>query len=426
MNARPAPELLMPAGSPQKLEYAFAYGADAAYLGVPFFSLRARENEFDLAALENARNLANRLNKKIYITANVFAKNRKLTNFLARLDEWVQLKPDALIMGDPGLMAMARERYPDLPIHLSVQANAMNWQSVRFWHRSLNISRIILSRELHLDDIREIKDRVPDVELEAFVHGSLCIAYSGRCLMSSYMSYRDANQGVCDNSCREKFKVYAAPKKETEDSHFFLEDMRAEGTLYQIDEDENGTFIMNAKDLRLIQHLKEIYDAGVCSFKVEGRTKSVNYVALVAKAYRAAIDDMMAERPFNSKLLTDLEKIAHRGYDTGFMIRQNPGAAAQNYETSVSRHFTQKFGGLISQELAPRPGFIPVEIRNRLAVGQKCELATPNTPATSFTVQQILNARLEPVEVAHGGAGHYYIALDTPSNLTHGILSVEP
>ena len=216
------PELLMPAGSLQKLQYAFAYGADAVYLGVPFFSLRARENEFGIEDLQKAREIATEQGKQIYVTCNVFSKNRKINSFYKHLDEWMELKPDALIMSDPGLMMMTRERYPDANIHLSVQANCMNWQSVKFWNQSLGVSRIILSRELHLNEIREIKQKVPEIELEAFVHGSICIAYSGRCLMSSYMSYRDANQGVCDNSCREKYKVYETEK--LQDKDYFLED----------------------------------------------------------------------------------------------------------------------------------------------------------------------------------------------------------
>ncbi|MCC6138457.1 MAG: U32 family peptidase [Bdellovibrionaceae bacterium] len=257
------PELLMPAGSLEKMEYALAYGADAVYLGAPHFSLRARENAFDLESLQNARDLTTRLGKKMYLTTNIFAKNRKLKPFSNQIEDWVQLKPDAFIMSDPGFMMIARERYPDINIHLSVQANCLNWQSVKFWKESLGVSRIILSRELHINEIKEIKQRVPEVELEVFVHGSICIAYSGRCLMSSYMSHRDANQGVCDNSCREKFKLHSS-NVSLKNGEFFLEDMRAEGSLYELSEDEHGTYMMNAKDLRLIHHLKEIYDAGVC------------------------------------------------------------------------------------------------------------------------------------------------------------------
>jgi len=433
------PELLMPAGSLQKMEYAYAYGADAVYLGVPLFSLRARENDFDLEQLYKARELSQKLHKKMYVTANVFAKNRKIESFKKHLDTWMAVKPDALIMGDPGLMMMAREKFPDANIHLSVQANCMNWQTVKFWHKSLNISRIILSRELHVDEIKEIKDHVPEIELEAFVHGSICIAYSGRCLMSSYMSLRDANQGVCDNSCREKFNVFSTGAKQ-KDEDYFVEDLREKGSLYQIDEDENGTYIMNAKDLRLIQYLKEITDAGVCSFKVEGRTKSLNYVALVAKAYRKAIDDMWVGKNFNPELLRDLDKVANRGYDTGFMIRKNPSAESQNYQTGVSRHYSQKFGGLVvdpstqiktgsevSGDFSAKdipPGFIAIEVRNKIVRGQTCEILIPENEIHTFTVGHILDKDRNSVEAAHGGTGIHYFEVPGLENAHHGIVSI--
>lgn len=403
LNSLNSPELLMPAGSLHKLKFAYAYGADAAYIGIPLFSLRARENEFNLEALVEATQLARDLQKKLYITANIFARNRKIKEFGRQIDDWAQLKPDALIMSDPGLISMVREKHPEIPIHLSVQANVMNWQGVKFWHEKLGIERVILSRELQLNEIKEIKDRVPTVELEAFVHGSICIAYSGRCLMSSYFSYRDANQGVCDNSCREKFHLYEAKK---DSSEYYLEDLRNKGELYQIDEDENGTYLMNAKDLRLIEYMREIYAAGVCSLKVEGRTKSEYYVAMVAKAYRKAIDDMMLGKSFDSSLLNELDKVANRGYHTGFMV-QRPSAEGQNYEASAGRQYVQKFGGVVSHENAPL-GFTPIEVRNKICRGDSGELITPDQKSFPFTVDKILNAKLEEVDVAHGGTGLYY------------------
>lgn len=394
----------MPAGSPNKLRYAYAYGADAAYVGVPLFSLRARENEFNLEALKESIDLARSLNKKLYVTANIFARNRKIKEFTRQISDWAQLKPDALIMSDPGLIAIVKENHPEIPIHLSVQANVMNWQGVKFWHEQLGVERVILSRELQLNEIKEIKERVPTVELEAFVHGAICIAYSGRCLMSSYFSYRDANQGVCDNSCREKFHVF---ETKSNTSEYYLEDLRNKGEFYQIDEDENGTYIMNSKDLRLIEHIKEIYDAGVCSLKVEGRTKSEYYVAMVTRAYRKAIDDMMNGKNFDKDLLGELDKIANRGYHTGFMV-QTPQVEGQNYDTSVPRYYTQKFGGVIAEDTAPN-GFLALEVRNKITCGDSGEFITPDNRRINFKVNKILNAKLEPVESAHGGNGVYFI-----------------
>lgn len=410
-----SPELLMPAGSYQKLEYAYNYGADAAYIGVPFFSLRARENEFNPEGLMKARELADSMGKKIYVTANIFARNRKIKPFSEHLGIWAACKPDAMIVSDPGLMMMIREKYPDIELHLSVQANCMNWQAVKFWHESLGVSRIILSRELSINEIKEIKQRVPTVELEAFVHGSICIAYSGRCLMSSYFSYRDANNGVCDNSCREKFNIYEA-KPEVPDSEYYLEDMRDKGKFYRINEDENGTFIMNAKDLNMIQHLRELREAGVCSFKVEGRTKSVYYVAMVARAYRKAIDDLVMGKDFNPELLSELDKVANRGYHTGFFFNNMQGEKGQNYDTSVSRNFSQKFAGLVKAPDEETPeGFTPIEVRNKLEKGQMCEVIGPDNKTFDFTIGELLNKKMEPVEAAHGGTGVHYFKLNQPA-----------
>lgn len=417
------PELLMPAGSLEKLKYAYAYGADAVYVGIPIFSLRARENDIDINELYEAKKIAQKLNKKLYITVNIFSKNRKLNIFRNNISELAKINPDAFIMSDPGLMMIAREMHPDINIHLSVQANCMNWESVRFWKQSLGVSRIILSRELHLNDIREIKQRVPDIELEAFVHGSICIAYSGRCLMSSYMSHRDANQGVCDNSCREKFKVYQTDK--VADGDYYIEDLRSSGQLYQISEDENGSYLMNAKDLRLIEYLKDIYNAGVCSFKVEGRTKSINYVSQVAKAYRTAIDDFITGKSFNPQLCEDLEKVANRGYDTGFMVRENTDATSQNYDTSLPRKFTQKFAGVLIQDPDTPPEYFAIHIRNRIKLENKCEMILPSGSPFEFRIKSILNKDLIPVSEAHGGCGKYYIKSDQLFTDNYGILNLK-
>lgn len=417
------PELLMPAGSLEKLKYAYAYGADAVYVGIPIFSLRARENDIDLAELYEAKKIALALNKKLYITVNIFSKNRKLNIFRNNIKELALIKPDAFIMSDPGLMMIAREAHPDINIHLSVQANCMNWESVRFWKKSLGVSRVILSRELHLDDIREIKQRVPEIELEAFVHGSICIAYSGRCLMSSYMSHRDANQGVCDNSCREKFKVHKTDK--VLDGDYYIEDLRNSGALYQISEDENGSYLMNAKDLRLIQYLKEIHEAGVCSFKVEGRTKSVNYVSQVTKAYRAAIDDFMSGKDFNPQLSEDLEKVANRGYDTGFMIRESTDESSQNYDTSLPRRYTQKFAGVLLNDEKTPADYFAINIRNKIKQASTCEMILPTGEPVEFKIRDILNKDLVSVPEAHGGCGLYYIKSDRAFDSQYGILNIK-
>lgn len=393
-------ELLMPAGSLEKLKYAFAYGADAVYAGVPLFSLRARENEFSLEELREGIGLARQLGKKVYLTANIFARNTKLKPFINQVDQWAELKPDAMIMSDPGLMSIVRERHPDIQIHLSVQANCMSWQSVKFW-QSMGVTRVILSRELRLEEIKEIKDRVPDIELEAFIHGSICIAYSGRCLMSHYMSHRDANQGVCDNSCRYGYNVHKATPDKGEE-HYYLEDLRDRGQFYRIDEDENGTYLMNAKDLCLIEHLAEMRDAGIISFKAEGRTKSVYYTAMISRIYRQAIDDMQAGRPFNPDLLLELDKVANRGYHKGFLMG-TPTHESQNYDHSVARNFSQKFAGLV-MEPETATGRVGVDVRSRVKVGQKAEVISPSGSKV-VEVRGIYNKVGQPLEAAHSGAG---------------------
>ncbi|MCO5143606.1 MAG: U32 family peptidase [Oligoflexia bacterium] len=404
-------EILSPAGNLEKLRFAYAYGADAAYAGMPFFSLRARRNDFGMQELTMGYELARQLHKKLYITANIFARNRKIERFINIIDEWASLNPDALIMSDPGLIMIVRDRHPNIPIHLSVQANCMNWQSVKFWHKQ-GIQRIILSRELLLEEIRQIQEKVPEVELEAFVHGAICIAYSGRCLMSSYMSYRDANQGACDNSCREKFNLYScAPDKQND---IYIEDRRTPGDFYRIDEDENGTYIMSAKDLNLIEHIKEIIDSGVCSLKIEGRTKSIYYVSMVTRAYRKALDRIENGLEFDSSVVEDLQKIANRGYHKGFLLGA-PGVLGQNYSTSNNLQYSnRRFSAVVRVENKRYSGYLPVEVRGQIKVGDQCELISP-TETKTFTLTNIKNnLGLDVSTVNPGGVDStFHILVDT-------------
>lgn len=396
------PELLMPAGSLEKLRMAFHFGADAVYAGVPLFSLRARENEISFEDLQTGLTEARQQNKKVYLTANIFARNLKIKSFREQLSLWAQLKPDALIMSDPGLISIVREAYPEIPVHLSVQANCMNWTAVKFW-QNIGITRVILSRELRLNEIREIKQQVPDMELEAFVHGSICIAYSGRCLMSHYMSYRDANQGVCDNSCRYPYKVYA--QKKDPDSEIFLQDLRDPSELYPLEEDEHGTYLMNSKDLCLIEHLKELHEAGVCSFKVEGRTKSVFYAALVSRIYRQAIDDMVLGKPLDPQLLRQLDLLAHRGFHKGFLMGE-PTHHAQNYQEE-NRSVKSTFCGTV---LGKHGDLHSVEVKGRIKPGDELEAFSPYTQKR-VRVVQVYDAQEREKEILHPGSGQGYLRI---------------
>lgn len=398
-------ELLAPAGSPDKLKFAFAYGADAVYAGVPLFSLRARENAFTWESLAEGVSLARSLGKKIYFTVNIFARNTKIQPFEREIDRILDLAPDALIMSDPGLISMVRERSADLPIHLSVQANCTNWRSAQFW-QSIGISRIILSRELRLDEIRTIKERLPSLELEAFVHGSMCIAYSGRCLLSRYMSNRDANQGVCDNSCRYPMRLYENPPTE-----YAIEDGRTPGRFYPIEEDEHGTYILSAKDLRLIEHLQDLRDAGVCSFKIEGRSKSEFYLAVVTRAYRLAIDAMEQGRTPDPQIVADLDRITRRGYHEGFLFASDRSPSEEYKKPGRG----QDAGGYLGLVLRPSDSdqVYQVNVRGKIKTGVRIEAMSPNGIKT-VRVSKMTNAKGETLQEVHGGMGEVSMEFNEP------------
>lgn len=398
------PELLMPAGSLEKLRYACLYGADAVYAGVPIFSLRARENEFTFEDLAEGSELIHQMGKKIYLTANIFARNLKIKAFTEHIAKAVELKPDALIMGDPGLISIVRERHPDIPIHLSVQANCMNWKAVEFW-KNQGISRIILSRELRLTEIQQIHEMVPDIELEAFVHGSICIAYSGRCLLSHYMSYRDANQGVCDNSCRYPYKLF---KENGQDEEFFLNDPRNPTEYYPIEEDEHGTYIMNAKDLCLVEHLQELKNAGVCSFKVEGRTKSVYYAAMISRIYRNAIDDMMTNRPFNPQAFQELSSISNRGFNKGFLMGE-PSQDGQDLDNRNKKPGSAFLGIIENTDIRKAN----VDVRGKISKGDQIEIVSPDK-IIQTTVLSIKNLQGDEKQSVHSGSGLWQVEFKDP------------
>lgn len=394
-------ELLMPAGSQNKMGLAIDYGADAVYLGPPLYSLRARENEFKKEKIKESIDYAHSKNKKVYLTLNIFARNRKLKPFSEDVVDYAAMKPDAFIISDPSFGSIARELAPEIPIHLSVQANCMNWRSVKFWKDTLQIERVILSRELSIVEIADIKQKVPDVELEAFVHGSICIAYSGRCLLSSYMDNRDANQGVCDNSCREKYKLSSA--------EYYVEDaLNHPGKQYQIDEDEHGTYIMNAKDLCMIEHLQKLAEAGVVSFKVEGRTKSEFYSAMVARSYRGALDDLMQGKPFNSYWLEELHKLTNRGFHTAFMFAQ-PLAEGQNYDSSSCYNDKTKFVGLVKESVSDNE--VVAEIKNKLQLGQRVKVLSPSGKEDSAEVIRITSKTGAEKQEVHSGSGAFHLHL---------------
>ena len=369
----PPPELLCPAGTLKNLRYALAYGADAVYAGAPRYSLRVRENDFDAENVAAGIAAAHAAGRRFYLVANVLPHGAKLRTFLADLAPFVALQPDALIMADPGLIALVREHWPALPIHLSVQANTTNAAAVRFW-RSVGIRRVILSRELSLDEIAEIRDECPDVELEVFVHGALCIAYSGRCLLSGYFNHRDANQGACTNACRWEYRVGSAPAEDS-GTQYYLEETTRPGQFMPVFEDGQGTYVMNAKDLRAVEHVARLVAIGVDSLKIEGRTKSAYYVARTTQVYRRAIDRAVAGEPFDPGWLAELEGLSNRGYTDGFLQRHEP-QDLQNYRTGASRSDRALF---VAEVLAVDPvtGRAELAVKNKLAVGDEVEVIAP-------------------------------------------------
>ncbi|KAA6209720.1 prephenate-dependent tRNA uridine(34) hydroxylase TrhP [Avibacterium paragallinarum] len=426
------PELLSPAGSLKNMRYAFAYGADAVYAGQPRYSLRVRNNEFNHANLKIGIDEAHALGKKFYVVVNIAPHNSKLKTFIKDLQPVVEMKPDALIMSDPGLIMLVREHFPEMDIHLSVQANAVNWATVKFW-KQMGLTRVILSRELSIEEIAEIRQQVPDMEIEIFVHGALCMAYSGRCLLSGYINKRDPNQGTCTNACRWEYSVEEGKEDEvgnivgeeipiknvaptlgegqTTDKVFLLAESQRPEEKMSAFEDEHGTYIMNSKDLRAVQHVEKLAQIGVHSLKIEGRTKSFYYCARTAQVYRKAIDDASAGKPFDESLMDTLESLAHRGYTEGF-LRRHTHDEYQNYDYGYSISERQQFVGEFTG--VRKDGLAKVAVKNKFLLGDEVELMTPKGNIV-FKIKRMLNRKGEEVEAALGD-GHF-VFLDVPEDL---------
>lgn len=413
----PAPELLAPAGTLRNLRYALAYGADAVYAGIPRYSLRVRNNEFGtLDALGEGIAAVRAAGKRFYLAANLMPHGAKLATFMADLEPVIALGPDALIMSDPGLILLVRERWPEVAIHLSVQANTTNAAAVRFWQQQ-GLRRIILSRELSLDEIAEIRQACPEMELEVFVHGALCIAYSGRCLLSGYLNHRDANQGSCTNACRWSYRVGQATERRADapspalgssptperhpdaDQVWLLEEAERPGEYMALFEDEHGSYVMNSRDLRAVEHVARLSAIGVDSLKIEGRTKSHYYTARTTSVYRRAIDDAAAGRGFDRSLLDELDGLANRGYTEGFLRRHAP-SALQNYEAGSSVSQRRQFvGELVRVDAAS--GLAEIRVRNRFAPGDELEWMTPGG-LQRFRLEQLSATDGRPLEAAPG------------------------
>jgi putative protease len=388
------PEILSPAGDLERLKIALEYGADAVYLGGKSFGMRAFAPNFDEEELKEGISFAHSRNAKVYVTVNNLMRNQELDDLLPYLQTLAKLEVDAVILSDPGVLSLIKEHLPELCCHLSTQASTLNWRAARFW-KNQGIQRIILARELSMTEIAEIKEKV-DVELEVFVHGAMCVAYSGRCLLSSYFTGRSANSGACTQSCRWKY---------------YLQEAKRPGEKLPIIEDENGSYILSAYDLCMIQHIPELVSTGVDAFKIEGRMKSVHYVATVTRAYLLALDAYMQNPDsysFNPYWREELEKVSHRPYGTGFYYGRpkQVGAGEGNY---LRNHM---FVGLVKNYDANKK-LVKVEQRNRFVVGDCLEIVGPNdeTPYR-FVVDKIYDEKGNTIDAAPHPKQIVYLPLD--------------
>ncbi|MCX6808629.1 MAG: U32 family peptidase C-terminal domain-containing protein [Candidatus Berkelbacteria bacterium] len=382
MNILKKPELLAPAGNLDILKIALLYGADAIYCGSPKFAMRARVG-FDMKSLKEGIDYAHSLGKKVYLTVNAFPHSREIEDLKKHIEKTVELNPDALIVADPGIVDYILKNF-EIPVHLSTQANTTNHLSAKFW-QDRGVQRIVMARELSLKDIALIHKDLPDFQIETFIHGAMCMAHSGRCQISNYMTNRDPNKGACIQACRFKYKMYA------------LEEELRPGELFPIYEDEDGTHILNSKDLCMIEHIPELVKAGICSLKIEGRLKSEYYVATVVRAYRKAIDQYF-ESPRKYSLLksefkSEIEKSANRGFTTGFYFDQ----PENNYESSKAEASWGYIGQVINYNENTRT--LKFEAKNYLPINSELEIITPRENYQYFLREMTVKG--ESAELAH-------------------------
>lgn len=378
------PELLIPAGSLEVLKTAVLYGADAVYIGGEMFGLRAKAKNFSKEDMKKGLEFAHEHGVKVYVTANIVAHNEDLEEVRQYMKELKEIKPDALIISDPAIFTIAREEVPEIDIHISTQANNTNYGTYLFWHR-LGATRVVSARELSLKEIKEIRKHIPDeLEIESFIHGAMCISYSGRCLLSNYFTGRDANRGACTHPCRWKYAV--------------MEESRP-GEYLPVEENERGTYIFNSKDLCMIEYIPEIIDAGIDSLKIEGRMKTALYVATVARTYRKAIDDFfVSEECYRSNMeyyKEEISKCTYRQFTTGFYF-QKPDENTQIYDSNTYvKEYT--YIGMVED---CKDGKLKLTQRNKFSVGEMIEVMNPDGSNEFLTVHSIEDAEGKPMESA--------------------------
>ena len=383
---RDKPELLIPASSLEVLKIAVIFGADAVYIGGEAFGLRAKAKNFSMEDMKEGIAFAHSHGVKVYVTANILAHNQDLPGVREYFQELKEIRPDALIISDPGIYMIAKEVCPEIERHISTQANNTNYETYLFWW-NLGAKRVVSARELSLEEIREIRAHIPDeMEIETFIHGAMCISYSGRCLLSNYLTGRDANHGECAHPCRWRY--------------YLVEENRP-GEYMPVEENERGTYIYNSKDLCMLDHIPDLVETGISSLKIEGRMKTPFYVGTVVKAYREAIDDYFDDPALYKKkipyYLEEISKASHREYTTGFYYGK-PGGTEQNY-TSNSYLRGYDFIGMI-QEDSNADGYAWMEQRNKFSVGEEVEVMPAKGEPFSFIVEEILNEEGETQESA--------------------------
>ena len=393
------PELLAPAGNIEKLKVALAYGADAVYLGGKQFGLRAFADNFDNEEIREAVSYTHKLGKKIYVTMNIFAHNDDFDGMKEYISFLAEIGVDDVILSDPGVLTLVRETAPELEIHLSTQANNTNWRSAIFWHEQ-GVKRIILARELSLEEIRTIRENTPEtLELECFVHGAMCISYSGRCMLSNYFTGRDANRGQCAHPCRWKY--------------YLMEEKRP-GQYFPVFEDERGTYILNSKDLSMLEHIPDLIDAGIDSFKIEGRMKSSHYVATIVKTYRQELDSFFKDpnnySP-NPEVVEETKKVSHRPFTTGFYYKK-PTAGDHEYSTSKYVRNYDFIGMVLDYDSEKNMALI--EQRNYFKVGDNIEIMRPDGDNLNYTIEKMYDEDGQPITVAPHPQQKVYIPVDEP------------
>ena len=389
-------ELLIPAGSLDVLKTAVVYGADAVYIGGEAFGLRAKAHNFSLEDMKEGVEFAHSRGVKVYVTANILAHNDDLEGVEQYFEELKSVKPDALIISDPGVFAIAKRVLPEMELHVSTQANNTNYGTYLFWYQQ-GAKRVVSARELSLKEIREIRARIPeDMEIESFMHGAMCISYSGRCLLSNFFTGRDANQGACTHPCRWKYSI--------------VEETRP-GEYIPVYENERGTYIFNSKDLCMIEHIPELIDAGIDSFKIEGRMKTALYVATVARTYRKAIDDFKKDPELYRQNMEwykeEIGKCTYREFTTGFYFGK-PGADAQIYDNNT---YVKNFTYLGTVENVDERGFAKIEQKNKFSVGEMIEIMKPDGRNLQVEVKGIYDAEGQAQESAPHPKQELYIDL---------------